>query len=180
MVVARAAVRNKSSCSTRSPVPRCSPHRRQGVVHTGARADVEPVRPKEHEVTQQCVDAVRETYDALNRGDADVIEAHYSEAMVFVEPEGSPWAGTYHGHDGFRDFLGRVGSDLEDMRLEPTAFLDAGHDQVVVESRVRATVRTTGEPFDLPYCAFARVQDGKIREFRTYRDTALAQRQLRP
>lgn len=130
-------------------------------------------------MAQRYVEVVRGCYEALNRGDMDAaFGTYYHESVVFLEPEGSPWAGTYHGHDGMREFLGRVVADVENLQLGPEEFLDAGDDRVVVLSHVLGLVKSTGESLDLPYCGVVRVRDDKIVEFRTYRDTALAQRML--
>lgn len=41
-------------------------------------------------------------------------------------PESVPWGGTFHGHDGFREFVDRLFGQPAEFRREVGEYLDAG------------------------------------------------------
>jgi ketosteroid isomerase-like protein len=99
-------------------------------------------------MTSPRVEIVREILAEWNRGDVDALLARATEDLewhpVLVEAlEGE----TFHGHDGFRQFLSDWGSTWESWDLEPEEMRELG-DQVLVLTRVRAKGRGSGVEFD--------------------------------
>jgi len=77
-------------------------------------------------------------YDCLAARDTAGLRALLADDIVvtyYAQPDQLPWAGTFHGHDGFDTFLGLVSehvSIVDAKRLEP------------IISEHHAVVRTTG------------------------------------
>ena len=118
------------------------------------------------------VDAARRMYDAVNRQDAEALLALMHPEVRFWEPESLPHGGTYEGHAGIGEFLGRLAEHYEgDMSLRAETILDAG-DTAVTLGRFAARVKETGVRIDVPLAEVVRVEDGLIREIRVYPDTA--------
>jgi ketosteroid isomerase-like protein len=91
---------------------------------------------------------VREMLAEWNRSDTDALLARATEDFewhpVLVQSvEGE----TFHGHDGFREFLSDWASTWESWDLEPEEMRELG-DQVLVFTRVRAKGRGSGVEFD--------------------------------
>jgi uncharacterized protein len=95
-------------------------------------------------MSQENVEAVRKGYEALNRGGVEAVLAFIDPdfemdipADVSLEPQ------TLRGHDGIRQWFETASDALEEIRMEPEEFIDAG-DRVVVPVRIIARGRGSG------------------------------------
>jgi steroid delta-isomerase-like uncharacterized protein len=131
----------------------------------------------------------REIYDAFNRGDFD---AALAKTHPDVEVVNIPWATTYHGHDGFREFMQGWKTMDPNSRVEVIRQL-AADDGVANEAVFHAThvgplypptgeIPPTGKTVAIPICEIWRFRDGKLVSLRNYADgvTIMAQLGLLP
>jgi ketosteroid isomerase-like protein len=100
---------------------------------------------------------------AVFAGDADTIRALTDEAFELHEGSGLPFAGTYHGAEGFLEFLGLFNQTFDIERLEPVrTYESADSDWLAFEFDLRATVRKTGQRFESTLVEIWNFKDGKV------------------
>jgi uncharacterized protein len=92
-------------------------------------------------------------------------------------PESVPWGGTFRGHEGFREFLGKVLEQPAEFRREMLEYLDAG-ERVVVLLRQMGRPKGGDTEYDVPEVHVWTVRDGKVVEFEGLFDTATVLRTL--
>jgi uncharacterized protein len=120
---------------------------------------------------------VRGFNDALARGDVAGMVDLLDSQVEWRAPESVPWGGTFRGHEGFREFLGKVLEQPAEFRREMLEYLDAG-------GRVVVLLRQMGRPkggdtgYDVPEVHVWTVRDGKIVEIEGLFDTATVLRTL--
>jgi ketosteroid isomerase-like protein len=113
------------------------------------------------------IEAIKEAYAALNRGDIEGFVKDFDSQIVRIEFEGTPMAGTYRGIDEVREHVIKGRSTWAEGGCEPTGFTVAG-DKVVVSCHVRVRLKDqtdwleghTGDVFTF--------RNGKAVEFRTF------------
>lgn len=111
---------------------------------------------------------IQDLYDAFARRD---LPAAFSLLAADVEIEQSaelPWGGVYQGHDGARQFFGKLTSHIQ-SHLEIERFVSAAN-HVVAIGWTRGTVNATGATFDVPIAHVWTVRDNLIVEARFYID----------
>ena len=122
---------------------------------------------------QENAEIVRAWMDAFNRGGIE-------ETFRYLDPE-IEWtttstyleAGTYHGHDGVREWMRKAFAGWESLRLEPERFIDAAQ-QVVVPMRITARDKRTGAPTAFTFTTLAELRRGMIIRIRNYTNQAEA------
>jgi len=120
---------------------------------------------------------VRGFNDALARGDGAGMVDFLDPQAEWRAPESVPWGGTFRGHEGFREFLGKVLEQPAKFRREMLEYLDFGE-------RVVVLLRQMGKPeggeteYDVPEVHVWKVRDGKIVDFEGLFDTATVLRTL--
>ena len=76
--------------------------------------------------SEEIKELAREVYDALNRGDREgfvaLIHPDVEFHVLIAEPEG----GTFHGHDGVREWWDKVAGAFTDLQFEPEKIFDFG------------------------------------------------------
>lgn len=115
------------------------------------------------------LDVVRRGYAAYVRRDLATIFALLDSDVELVQTDLLPWGGTHRGLAGARAFFGRI-AELTEATPEPTAFVPAG-DDVVVVGRLRGTARRTGRAIDLDFAHVVTVRGGRFVRFAAYIDT---------
>ena len=119
---------------------------------------------------QENVQIMRAWIDAFNRGGIE-------ETMRYLDPE-IEWttaitylkAGTYHGHEGVREWMRGAFADWENLRVEPERFIDAA-EQVVIPLQITARAKT-GTPVVFNFTTLAELQRGMIVRIRNYTNQA--------
>lgn len=113
------------------------------------------------------IEAVKQAYAALNRGDIDGFVKDFDPKIVRVEFEGSPMEGKHYGIEAVREHVNAGRSTWAEGVCEPERFVTSG-DKVVVTCHVRVRLKDqtdwlegrTGDVFTF--------RNGKIIEFRTF------------
>jgi ketosteroid isomerase-like protein len=78
-------------------------------------------------------------------------------------------AATHHGHDGVRRYMEKLFEALEDYRMVPEEFIDAGTDQVLVFSREGGRGRGSGAEVQThPTAHVWTIRDGKAIRMQSY------------
>jgi steroid delta-isomerase-like uncharacterized protein len=135
--------------------------------------------------TQNNADLARTIYRLFNEGKLDqVVELANEDVELILIPFGQ----TFHGREGFMNFLQGFHSAFPDITITVTNQVAAG-DQVVTEFTARGThtrplqtpageVPPTGRVVDLTVCEVWQVKNGRLAALRNYQDMASMIRQL--
>jgi uncharacterized protein len=90
------------------------------------------------------VDAVRRGFEALARGGVEeLLPFIHPDAELITPPGLAVEPQTYHGHDGLRRYFDSFYEVMEEVRVEPEAFIEEG-ELVIVPFQVIAKGRATG------------------------------------
>jgi ketosteroid isomerase-like protein len=131
-------------------------------------------------MSQENVEIVRRAWEASDRRDTEALFALYDPAIVWHSHYG-PISGSYHRHEGVRQFFREWTDALETFRARAVEFIDAG-DCVVVDVRVWARGKGSGVEAEMPQGHLCRVRDGlliRIEIFET-KERALEAAGLKP
>ncbi len=123
------------------------------------------------------VGVVRGFNDALAQGDMGGMLDFLDPQLEWRAPESVPWGGTFHGHDGFREFVGKLLDQPAEFRREILEYLDAG-ERVVVILRQMGRPKGSDTEYDVPEVHVWTIRDGKIVDFEGVFDTATVLRTL--
>jgi hypothetical protein len=128
------------------------------------------------EATRSTVEAF---YAALTSGNRDGVRALLSDDCVWVPPSTAPFDTMTGGDEIAAELGGRVVKRTFDISkpfaLDVRRILADG-DVAVVQQRLTATAKATGQHYDNQYCWVYTVSDGKIAHMEEYADTLLASR----
>jgi ketosteroid isomerase-like protein len=123
-------------------------------------------------MSRENVEVVRQLYRAWAQGEfwahPDAFAPDVRSARVMSpDAEGVGLSGVWQGLDGLAENVLLWLSAWNDLRVEPTEFLEAG-DKVVVFTRQTATAKASGVPLDREFADVWEVRDGKVVEVRFY------------
>ena len=117
---------------------------------------------------------VQQAYDCFKRGAIDELLSLNAEDIEWTTP-GPPdvlhTAGTRRGRQGVAEFFSTLSREEDIEIFEPQEFI-AQDDQVVSLIRCRARVKATGKAADITLVHVFSIQDGKVKRFREFFDTA--------
>lgn len=118
------------------------------------------------------VEALREAYGALNRGDIPGMVGVFSPEIVRIEPSGFPGSGTYRGLAAVTAHFEKGRGTWAEGSCEPERFVvvpgAGGDDRVVVLVHVRVRLKTETEWREGRLADVFTFRDGKAVEFRTF------------
>jgi len=120
------------------------------------------------------VEVIRGAYDAFAAGDVEAVVAAMAPDIVWNEAESFPYAdgNPYVGPDAVvQGVFARLATEWNDFTVSPREILDAG-DTVVALGRYTARHGASGRALDVPFAHVWRLEDGVIRRFQQYTDTA--------
>ena len=120
--------------------------------------------------TEKNVQAVKDFFAAMGRGDKEGLRALVAEDIEWIIP-GKDWplAGTRHGHTGLADLLQTASKTME-TSTEPREFIAQG-DRVLVVGYAAGKVKATNKPFKDDWVFAITVRDGRLTSIREYVDT---------
>jgi ketosteroid isomerase-like protein len=128
---------------------------------------------QESRLSESDVAVVRTFYDAVARKDVDAILDVLDPQVVWRTPESLPWGGTFHGHEGFREFFGKLVQEPVDNRREVEEYLDAG-DRIVTQLRLFGRAKDGDTETEVPEVHVWTVRNGKIVDLEAIFDTGTA------
>lgn len=114
------------------------------------------------------VDVVRSLYEAFGRRDIPAIFGLFAPDIEIIQSEHLPWGGRYRGHDGARQFFGKLTTALNST-LELERFISAG-DHVVATGWTKGTTLATGASYRVPIAHVWRIQDGRVAQVQFFID----------
>ena len=124
------------------------------------------------------VQIAKDVYAAFGRGDIPTVLAAFHPEIEWRQAEGNPYQqdGTvWIGPQAVLDNLFmRIGAEWDGFTITIRAIHDAG-DTVVIEGRYTGTYKPSGRKLDSQLCHVWRFQDGKLRSFQQYLNTAQLQ-----
>lgn len=119
------------------------------------------------------LDVIQGTYDAFAAGDIEAVLATFDDDITWIEAEGGPYGGAYHGPDDVvGNVFGPLGEEWDDFRVGPERFSDGG-DTIVTTGTYSGTYTATGRSFEAPFAHVWDLEDGDVVRFQQYIDTAL-------
>ncbi len=129
-------------------------------------------------MSQENLAMVQNLYAAFAKGDIPSVLGFLSSDVVWVEAEGFPYGGTYHGADAILEgvFM-RLGTEWEGFAAVPHEFIDGGG-TIVALGKYSGTYKGTGKSFQADFAHVWKIKDGKAFGFIQYVDTLLVQRAL--
>ena len=118
-------------------------------------------------MSQENVEVVRRIYEAFAAGDvAAILEAADPNIRCYDRPD-RPGASVYSGHDGLLEFRESDRDVFENVRYEPSDFIDAG-DHVVVRIRQTGRGKASSVPVEEVIANAWKLRDSKCVEVRVY------------
>lgn len=99
--------------------------------------------------------------EAFKQGDLAAALEEFDPQVVARLPESLPYGGTYHGHDGMKQYAAKL-TDTWESFLLPTEQIITENDTVILRERLQAKARSTGKEVDLPLILAYRLQNQKI------------------
>ena len=107
-------------------------------------------------------EAIRERYDALNRGDYEAWIDLYDEDVEFHDLAETPDTAVFRGHAGVRAWLAKLQEAWrEGFRFEPRS-VTKGDGVILVETRAKGIGVGSGVPIEMTFYAVMRYRDQKI------------------
>jgi len=117
---------------------------------------------------------IKSVYEAFARGDIESLLGKLADNVEWIVPgheDGIPYAGTYHGRIGARDFFSALGGSIVYDQFEPLRFV-AEQDQVAVFGHYHGTIQANAREVETTWAMEWTLKDGKVTNFRVYEDTA--------
>lgn len=117
-------------------------------------------------------------YQAVNRGDLDVLLAIYHEDVVtcfdpssgLIPPD---LAGEHRGHDGFRRLWEHWRSAWDELHFQPQELIDAGN-RMIVKVKMSGRGRGSGLSTTMTYFEVYTLRDGRIARHENFVDPEAA------
>ncbi|MFJ9469362.1 nuclear transport factor 2 family protein [Streptomyces caniferus] len=124
-------------------------------------------------MSEQNVEVIRRFFRLFDEGRLEDIEALLSPDFewIYHGPTSLPWAGTYRGVEGFREFFTLVRGLIEVQECEAYDYLDAG-DRVVVLGVSRTRILANDARYEAQWMNVFTVHDGLITRYLDLYDTA--------
>jgi uncharacterized protein len=119
------------------------------------------------------VEIVKRSYDAFARHDMDGVLGDMHDDIEWHQAQGLPHGGLYRGlAEVRRNIFDPLDEQWwDEFSAEPSEFLDAGS-EVVVVGRYRGTAKGTGKHLDVPFVHIWTLEEDKAIRFRQFLDTA--------
>lgn len=105
-----------------------------------------PGRDNGRAMSQENADLARQASWAWNDGGVDALLQYLDADVEWRPPQESMEPGVYRGHDGVRDYLGRL-AEIFEARVEPLEVIDVDHEQVI--SVIRVIGRSEGSGMEI-------------------------------
>lgn len=115
----------------------------------------------------QNVDALREGYEALNRGDLSGVRALLHPEIEWQEGPAAPEGGIHHGRDSFEAFLRKWLESFDSFRIEPEEILEH-EDRLIALVRQSGTGRASGVEVEVRIAHVWTVKDGQAVRWQSY------------
>lgn len=124
-------------------------------------------------MTDANVRLIQELYDAFSRGDiVAVLNVLDPQAeLSFEAPNSIPWAGSWHGREGWAKFFQTLAENADEITLKMEPFAAQGNNVVTV-GRYRARVKLTNRRIDSPLVHLWTIRNGMVARCQELTNTA--------
>jgi uncharacterized protein len=119
------------------------------------------------------IEALEQFFAAINRNDMQAITKDFDPAIVRIEPEGFPTAGTYRGIAEVHEHVRKGRGSWAEGTCEPEKFLVNG-DKVVVYLHARVRLKDSTEWIDGRFADGFVFRNGKVIQYLSFGDRAEA------
>ncbi len=119
------------------------------------------------------IDALRETYAALNRNDIEAVVKPFDPQIAWIEPAEYTGSGTFHGSAAVKAHLLQARATWAEGSCEPERFI-AVDDKVIVFIHVHVRLKLETEWREGRHPAVYTFRNGKAIEMRIFDDTRQA------
>jgi ketosteroid isomerase-like protein len=113
------------------------------------------------------IEAVQETYAAINRNDVPAAVKAFDPQMEWIEPRDFPTPGTYRGQAEVMAHISRGRNTWAEGGCEPERFIVAG-DKIVVFIHVRVRLKDHTEWIDSRIADVFTFRNGKVIQVRSF------------
>lgn len=132
-------------------------------------------KPSSMETGKQSKQVVQQFFEAFGKGDVQgvILSFHDSCSITAVrqsERTNADLYGVYHGKEGLKEFLSKLGSNF-DTREFSVSHVAAEGNIAFASGRFTHVVKRTGKSFSSDWALMCVVQDGQIREYHFYEDS---------
>lgn len=119
------------------------------------------------------LETVKAVYEAFGRGDVPAILELWSDeaTLEWFGPEEIPYAGTWRGRAGAKEWLTLVLETIEFHVSEAREFYAEG-DTVIVLGFEKGTFSSSGRDYQQQWAQIWTVRDGAVVRYRQFADTA--------
>ena len=132
---------------------------------------------------EQNIQTTKEMYEALGRGDIEVILERVTDDVDWSTDaaiKSAPWYGPRHGKDGVRSFFEAIGTTGPITEFTPLTFASNDDGDVMVLIRYAFTVTATSKDVAMNMHHYWKFRDGKACFVRSSEDTAQVAAALTP
>lgn len=114
-------------------------------------------------------------YDGIHNGDFDQVFAVLAEdcTIEYYGPSVIPFAGIFKGKEKCHIFFNHVANDVIIKEFRQDTFI-AGDNSVAVTGHITLEFNATKRIYDSEYAHVMTIQDGKIKRFQDFQDSAQA------
>jgi ketosteroid isomerase-like protein len=127
-------------------------------------------------VSEENIETLRRAWESFTTRDPSGLDYLDPDVVFEVGAEFLPDGGVFHGHDGFREVVGRWAGAWDAFRNEAVEFIDLGRDEAIVVSETAVRSKDTALEFEWEIAYLYKLRDGKIVHIRQARDRAQALR----
>ena len=118
-------------------------------------------------MSEENVEIVERAYRAYQSGGLEAAMEFFHPEVEWEDLDALPDAGSYRGHEEFREAVSRFYAAWDDLSFTPEDFIDAG-EAVVVAHRWRGTGKSSGTPIDTLTWNVFTLRDRKIIQRRAF------------
>jgi uncharacterized protein len=109
-----------------------------------------------------------------NDGGVEAILPYLDPGVEWHPPQESMEPGTYHGHAGVREYLGRLGEVFGERRVETLDVIEVDAERVISVVRLIARSEKFATEIDAEWGWLIKIRDAKAVEVRLFTDRARA------
>ncbi len=124
-------------------------------------------------MSQENVELVRRTIDALNRREIDqAVEVAHEDFEADWSNSIAPHGGFYRGRERARELFEAFLEAWDEFRWEPQEIIEVDESRIVVANRVRGRGRGSGVEVDATGAQLWTINRGKVRSVKLYQSKA--------
>ena len=121
-------------------------------------------------MSSENLEILRRAYAAFQRDGVEGIMPSLDEAIEWRNPEDSPIAQVFHGHDGVRDWFAQVTDVFGEMSFTPDEFREVSEHRVLVLLRFELKGTSSALKIEVPIAHVIDLRGGRVTALKAYSD----------